>query len=206
MDLSEVERRYCAETALRHFRGPGINYVPGRGNEHSPTFFVVGEAPGATENLKRKPFVGQSGYLLTQLMGIAGLSADPIEYGGGDFSDTDPGNVWLTNVVKFRPPGNRTPTDAEVAASLPYLRMEWAAVGRPRVLVAVGATAWRALSGGRLGNLTKVAGQGFLLNDGKWLWAMVHPAYALRNFSYRPTMEKHWEIFAAWRERMGPDV
>jgi DNA polymerase len=195
MDLDTAYRGIQKETALSHLRAGGIKLVPGRGAIPADAF-VVGEAPGATENTTGRPFTGASGRVLSQLMESAGLSADETS-----------GNSWITNTLKYRPPGNRTPTENEIMASLPFLRMEWAAVGRPLLMIAVGAVAYAALGGSlrsKHGSLTKAAGQPIGLPTlGITLWPMVHPAYGLRNFAYRSTMERHWEALGDWRERNG---
>lgn len=191
MDLEEVYRRIGAETALEHLRVPGIRFVGGRGARHNARFMVVGEAPGATENTSGQPFTGASGRVLTQLLALAGCRLKDEE-----------ANTWLTNVVKYRPPGNRTPTLAEVEASKPFLRLEWKAVGAPTVIVAVGSTAMQAL-GPRLGPITRMAGKRVSMPGGVNLFAMVHPSYGLRNPAYQPVMEKHWEEFGRWAEESG---
>jgi uracil-DNA glycosylase len=189
--LDSVYRAYEHETALQHLHQKGIRLIRGCGPEGGIEALAVGEAPGATENTTGVPFTGASGRVLVQMMGMAGLSA------------ANDGNTWITNVVKFRPPGNRTPTYGEINASLPFLRMEWAAIGRPRIMIAIGAVAYVALGGvivRQAGTLMKAAGKPIALNNSNiTLWPMVHPAYGLRNYGYRSTMEKHWEALGEWR-------
>lgn len=190
-ELRRIHRAYHGDKRFDHLRVNGIRLVPGRGSFNA-SYFAVGEAPGATENTHGRPFVGASGRVLVQLMESAGLSAE------------EDGNTWLTNMVKYRPPGNRTPTGPEIRASLPYLRMEWSAVGRPGVFIAIGSVAFQALGGGAaIGSLLQRAGNPIQLRTGQIMWPMVHPAYALRNYSYRSTMEKHWEDFGRWRRGNG---
>lgn len=183
--LAEVYDAYRADSRFDHLRRDGIVLVPGEGSSR-PKVFIVGEAPGATENTSRRPFVGASGRVIRSLMtDVAGLT---------------PEDWFITNTVKYRPAGNRTPEWNEVEASLPYLRREYAAVGTPPVLVAVGGVAWGALKPEthRRAGILNIAGTQVELAGGKALWPMAHPAYALRNEKYRPTMESHWESFGEW--------
>jgi uracil-DNA glycosylase family 4 len=92
--------------------------VPGRGNT-SPLYLFVGEAPGQAEERQREPFVGPSGRVLDDLL-------DSILWSRRD--------VYITNIVKYRPPNNRDPLPSEKAASLPYLKREWELLGRPRIV------------------------------------------------------------------------
>src|SRR5581483_11204613 len=98
--------------------------VNGRGNT-SATILIVGEAPGQQEDQLGKPFAGESGKLLARLLSEAGIS--PLE-------------VYLTNAVRCRPAGNRTPTAKEIAACRAYLIEEIRRVN-PRVIITVGGTA-----------------------------------------------------------------
>ena len=106
--------------------------VPGEG---SPTarLMLVGEGPGATEDETGRPFVGAAGELLTQILGSIGIPRE---------------SVFIANIVKCRPPQNRKPLPDESAACLPYLHRQVQLV-RPKVLVALGATAAEGLLGVR---------------------------------------------------------
>jgi uracil-DNA glycosylase len=184
VNLADIYEDYRSDRAFDHLRSEHIVLVPGEGSSR-PKVLIVGEAPGATENTARRPFVGASGRVLRSLItDVAGLA--PEEY-------------FITNTVKYRPPGNRTPTGDEIAASVPYLRREYDALGRPPVIVAVGGTAYVALrpkaaTGGILAN----AGKRFELPSTRTFVAMVHPSYALRNKGYQETMEGHWHEFGEW--------
>jgi len=176
------EIRECEE--FEHLRLPGISLVPGIGPDR-PKAMLVGEAPGAQENFKKLPFVGAAGSVLSQLMSLARLSTSS--------------NAWLTNTIKFRPPLNRTPTPEEIRDAQPFLRREWYLVGRPRVLVAVGAVAWRAMAPAEYENtpVSKVVGEP-LQSGAHFLWPMFHPAFAMRNKSIRPRVEEHWVALGQW--------
>ncbi len=166
-----------------HLRTPGIVLVPGEGASR-PKLFICGEAPGATENTARRPFQGASGQVLRSLI--------------TDCAELEPEDYFITNVVKYRPPGNRTPTPGEQIRALPYLRREWKALGRPPVLVAVGATAKNVLAGPVIPSVTQSAGQPWPMSGERWVWPMLHPAYGLRNPNVRPQMERHWERLGEW--------
>jgi uracil-DNA glycosylase len=184
--LPDVYESIRGDRAFDHLRTEGIVLVPGEGSSR-PKALIVGEAPGALENTQRRPFVGASGRVLRSLI--------------KDTAQLDAADYFITNVVKYRPPGNRTPEPAEIEAARPYLRQEWSALGRPRVMVAVGGTAFNALwpsDWARLGGVAKYVGRPHEVKGGCKLWVMYHPAYGLRNASVRPEMEEHWERFGDW--------
>jgi len=186
MSLPDIYDAYRGDRRFDHLRTQGIVLVPGEGSSR-PNVFIVGEAPGAMENTHKRPFVGASGAVLRSLI--------------KDSAGLEEHDWFITNVVKYRPPGNRTPEPEEVAASVPYLRREYSALGSPAVLVAIGGTAFDALwpSGwARHGGILKYAGRPQSLPNGKALWPMIHPAYGLRNAAARPTMEEHWTQFGIW--------
>lgn len=191
MSLVDVYEAYREEEQLAHLHNPGIVLVPGEGSSR-PLLFVVGEAPGATENTAVRPFVGASGRVLRSLI--------------TDAAEVQLDSCFITNVVKYRPPGNRTPSPEEIAASVPYLRREYAAVGSPPVVVAVGAVAKRALLPESREGILALAGRPQRIG-GREIWAMVHPAYGLRTPQVQPMMERHWsklgrhvrEEYSTWR-------
>lgn len=185
---------------LRAMSFPSLNqkHVTGEGNERNPIAMLIGEAPGAQEEIKGRPFVGKSGLVLRDLMKIAGLWLDNAECAPLDLA-----NAWLTNVVKFRPPGNRTPTEPEIRAFRRLLKTEWRLIGRPSLIIPIGAVALRAITG-RWVSITRASGkcqtvtgsQGTLMH----VWPMLHPAYGLRNPALRPVMERDWQRLAKWRQ------
>jgi uracil-DNA glycosylase len=128
---------------------------------------LIGEAPGAEEDRQGKPFVGPSGQLLDRMLATIGL---------------DRTSVYITNVIYWRPPGNRTPTPAEIGACQPFLERQIELI-RPKVMVFVGGIAARGLLGVKEG-VTKLRGRRLLypLADGTTIPALVmfHPAYLLR--------------------------
>lgn len=160
----------------RHLRVPGINLVPGDGPDSAATakVMVVGEAPGAQENGAQRPFVGPSGRVLADLLAVIGL---------------DRHDVFITNVVKYRPPGNRTPTGAEIIHGISTLRREWRII-RPTLTIAVGKPAQLALA-----QLNPPHGivQPFGNIEGAWITSVYHPAFGLRWKKAQQWIENEWD-------------
>jgi DNA polymerase len=125
---------------------------------------LVGEAPGADEDLAGKPFVGASGRFLDRMLASIGL--DRTKY-------------LITNLIPWRPPGNRAPTDAEVLMCLPFLQRHLALL-RPRIVVTLGALSTHALTGTDTG-IRRLRGKWRALPGSEArLLPMLHPAYLLR--------------------------
>jgi DNA polymerase len=161
--------------------------VVGRGNPNA-RLLLVGEAPGAEEEACGQPFVGRSGRLLEAMLAAAGLDSER--------------DLYIANVIKCRPPGNRKPSRTEIEACRPWLERQIALV-RPQLVLLVGATALEALLGIR-GGITKLRGQWLHLEASqgadqpppsprsplRWpeqgeggiaLMPLLHPSYLLRN-------------------------
>ncbi len=140
-------------------------YVFGEGNPHSPVVFV-GEAPGEEEDQQKRPFVGRAGRYLNQKLEDVGLRRE---------------EIYITNVVKSRPPGNRKPTAKEMQTCLPYLRKEIDIIN-PRLIVCLGATALEGILGKSL-SITKHRGAFFDYPYDRRIKVFLtyHPAYILRN-------------------------
>ncbi len=147
------------------------NPVPGTGNPDAD-FMIVGEAPGANEDAQGVPFVGQAGQLLTKIIEAIRLGRD---------------DVFIANVLKHRPPGNRNPLPEEVTACSPYLVRQIELV-RPKVLLALGTFAAQTLLETKL-TIGKLRGQVHRYH-GVPLIVTYHPAALLRNPAWkRPTWE-----------------
>lgn len=189
--LEDVYEAIREDKDWDHLRPPGIVLVPGEGARR-PKVMIVGEAPGATENTHVRPFVGSSGKVIRSLI---------VSCAGLNLAD----DVFITNVVKYRPPGNRTPTVGESLRAVPYLRREWKALGCPRVLVAVGGTAKNALAS-HLPGVTRSAGQPWPLPGDRFIWPMIHPSFVLRHGppgspardEWQERVERHWESLGEW--------
>jgi DNA polymerase len=169
-DLEAIARTVHACTRCPLYK-TATHGVPGEGNPNAD-FVVVGEAPGADEDASGRPFVGASGQLLTKILAAIKLARE---------------DVFIANVVKHRPPGNRNPTPDEVEACSPYLVRQLELV-RPKVILTVGNFAAQTLLGTKHG-IGKLRGQVHLYH-GVPLIATYHPAALLRNPAWkRPTWE-----------------
>jgi DNA polymerase len=148
-----------------------LNPVPGEGNPNAD-FMCVGEAPGATEDETGRPFVGAAGQLLTKILEAIGLRRE---------------DVFIANVLKHRPPGNRNPSPDEVTACSPYLIRQIELV-KPKVILALGTFAAQTLLDTKT-SIGKLRGQVHRYH-GVPLVVTYHPAALLRNPSWkRPTWE-----------------
>ncbi len=152
------------------------NLVFADGNP-TASIMMVGEAPGEDEDRQGLPFVGVSGKLLDKMIGCIGL---------------DRTNVYISNIVPWRPPGNRNPTDSEVAVCLPFTERHIAIV-RPKFLILLGAVAVKSLLKSKDG-ITKIRGKQFtytytdvVTNEAVTIpcFPMFHPAYLLRQASQK---------------------
>jgi uracil-DNA glycosylase len=176
--------------ALENFDGcplkkTATNLVFGDGDPNADIMFI-GEAPGAEEDRKGAPFVGASGQLLDRMLASIGLARE---------------SVYITNVLFWRPPGNRNPTTAEIAACLPFVQRHIELVA-PKLLVLVGGAAAKTL-------LERT--EGIMRLRGKWYeyqtasgpaipaLAMFHPAYLLRSPGQKRLA---WRDLLALREKL----
>jgi uracil-DNA glycosylase len=148
--------------------------VFGEGNPHAELIFV-GEGPGADEDEQGLPFVGRAGKLLDRVMQGVGIKRQ---------------DVYICNVVKCRPPGNRTPEKDEIDACSPFLYRQIEAV-KPRLICCLVAPAAKTVLGIKEG-ITKVRGQFFNFGSAKAI-ATVHPAYVLRNMREEKILREDFE-------------
>ncbi|HEV7561942.1 MAG TPA: uracil-DNA glycosylase [Solirubrobacterales bacterium] len=160
----------CTKCPLHETR---TKAVFGAGNADAELMFV-GEAPGADEDRQGLPFVGRAGQLLNQLLEEIGLSRE---------------QVFIANVLKSRPPGNRDPQPLEIQACEPYL-FEQVRLIEPKVVCTLGNFATKLLSGSQVG-ITKVRGTPQLHGLGGravFLLPLLHPAAALRTPAMKETL------------------
>jgi DNA polymerase len=153
------EAALCTKCVLHKTRRQA---VPGQG-ALKPELMFVGEAPGADEDAQGLAFVGAAGQLLTRMIEAMGYTRD---------------EVFIANILKCRPPGNRTPQPDEMATCLPYLCDQIRAL-QPRVIVALGAVATRGLLNTEAA-ISKLRGHWFAF-EGIDVIPTFHPAYLLRN-------------------------
>ena len=147
----------CARCRLGETR---TRSVPGQGDPH-PEVMFIGEAPGEEEDLQGLAFVGAAGQLLTRMIMAMGFSRE---------------QVFIANICKCRPPGNRPPEPDEMEACLPFLRAQIAAL-RPKVIVALGGTALFGLL--QIKGITRQRGTWLKYEDID-LMPTFHPSYLLR--------------------------
>ena len=158
----------CTKCPLHKSR---INFVFGVGNPDADVM-VVGEGPGADEDAQGEPFVGRAGKLLNDILKAINFKRE---------------EVYIANVVKSRPPGNRTPTAEEMEACIPYLKKQIELI-KPKLILCLGLTAAQGLLKKR-DSLTKLRGQLFEYHGAK-VMVTYHPAALLRNPNWkRPCWE-----------------
>lgn len=176
-DISE-----CQKCPLR---AGCTHVVPGEGNP-AADIMLIGEGPGADEDRTGRPFVGRAGELLTKMVHAIGMERT---------------ELYICNVVKCRPPGNRTPLPEEAEACKPYLRAQVALV-RPKIIVLLGTTAGRATLGENY-RVSRDRGK-WELRKGIWMIGTYHPSALLRDETLkRPAWEDFQAIRAKLREIQG---
>jgi DNA polymerase len=191
---ARARARACADlaalkAALAGFDGCALrltatNLVFADGNPAAP-LMLIGEAPGREEDLQGLPFVGESGRLLDRMLAAIGL---------------DRSGCYITNILPWRPPGNRNPSSEEVAACLPFLERHIALV-RPRLLVLLGGVAAKTLLD-RADGITRLRGRWFdYAVEDLTMPAMptYHPAFLLRQPGGK---REAWRDFLALSERL----
>jgi DNA polymerase len=148
----------CTKCGLSKTRA---NAVPGKGKSDAEIMFI-GEAPGRNEDLKGEPFVGTAGRILSEALALAGLSRE---------------DVYITNVIKCRPPNNRIPLQEEKECCWQYLSEELEII-HPKIICILGNTAYSSLLRGN--SITKNRGK-IIEKDGKRYFLTIHPAAAIYN-------------------------
>ncbi len=162
----------CQKCALADGR---IKAVPGYGHPQA-VVMLVGEGPGFEEDRQGRPFVGRSGQFLTEMLDSVAIRRE---------------DVYITNVVKCRPPNNRDPLPAELTACSDYLTHQVALIN-PRIIVTLGRFSMQRWMPGA--SITKVHGQLRNIGRGRVVLAMFHPAAALRNPQWHLEFAKDLQI------------
>jgi len=166
----KAEVAQCTKCGLHATRKQGVFGV----GDKQADWMVIGEAPGAEEDRRGEPFVGAAGQLLNAMLKAIGLARE---------------SVYIANILKSRPPGNRDPQPDEVAACFPYLNRQIALI-RPKLILAVGRIAVQNLLG-TTAPLGRLRGQVHTFGElGTPLIATYHPAYLLRSPGEK---RKAWE-------------
>ncbi len=148
--------------------------VPGEGSAHAVLMFI-GEGPGHDEDLQGRPFVGRAGQLLTRIIDAMGFSRE---------------EVYITNIIKCRPPENRNPSGDEIEACAPYLRQQLELI-QPKVIVSLGNVPTHHLLGVRSG-ITSIRGT-FQEHAGIPVMPTFHPSYLVRNEQNQELKRMVWE-------------
>jgi len=182
--LEEIAEQilHCKSCALHTSRK---NTVPGEGASNRPDLLFIGEGPGADEDVQGRPFVGVAGQLLDKMIAAMGYKRE---------------EVFIANIVKCRPPGNRVPSPEEMIACTPYLKAQIALI-RPQVIVALGKTAVEGLLHERVA-ITRMRGT-WKSYEGIDLMPTFHPAYLLRSPSKKREV---WDDLQAVLAKLGKEV
>jgi DNA polymerase len=159
--------RICTLCGLCESR---TNAVPGEGSS-SAELMLIGEAPGRSEDEQGRPFVGAAGKLLTEALGQAGISRE---------------DVFITNIVKCRPPNNRVPTDQERETCRPYLERQIRLIN-PKIVCILGRTAYESLLKG--GSITSNRGK-LVKHRNRSYFLTVHPAAVIYNPQLKSLFKK----------------
>ena len=176
MELKEIEEKIksCTKCKLHEYR---TNAVPGDGPENAK-IMLVGEAPGRFEDIQGKPFVGAAGKLLNEILNEVGIKRE---------------DVYITNIVKCRPPNNRDPTDEEITKCSPYLDLQISTI-RPKLIIGLGRHSSKYLVekfGAKFTRISAVHGKLFhfttIFGD-FYVMPSYHPAAAIYNKSLRSSI------------------
>jgi len=187
--LAEIAQQVAACQDCVLYRGR-TNTVPGEGNPNADLMFI-GEGPGADEDASGRPFVGRAGQLLTKMIGAMGLTRE---------------DVFIGNVVKCRPPNNRTPLGDEVAACWNYLLRQLQII-RPKVIVTLGNPSTKKLLDITTG-ITQMRGTWQALPDwapglaGIPVMPTFHPSYVMRSYN-ADTRGKVWHDLQSVMAHLG---
>lgn len=172
--LAAANARWKQECACT-LRAQATQAVPGEGSADAEILFI-GEAPGKNEDLQGKPFVGAAGKFLDEMLGSISLKRE---------------DVYITNIVKYRPPENRDPSPEEIAACGQWLH-EQIAIIRPKIIVTLGRHALEHFIPGK--KISEAHGQAFRRTfpdiGTQVFFALYHPAAALYNGGMRKTLKK----------------
>ena len=171
-DLNQLNS-ICSKCNRCRLHENRTNIVFGEGNPQTDLMFV-GEGPGSNEDRLGRPFVGKAGHLLDKMLKAIDLTRD---------------EIYITNIVKCRPPGNRNPEESEIEKCLPYLRWQVKII-KPKIIVSLGSISAKVLINEDI-KITKDRGRIFTKGKIKFIPSL-HPAYLLRN----PNAKKDsWEDF-----------
>ncbi|MEM6451578.1 MAG: uracil-DNA glycosylase [Cyanobacteria bacterium P01_D01_bin.105] len=184
LEALAAHAKMCQRCGLAPTR---TNVVVSRGNPQAP-IMIIGEGPGQQEDEQGLPFVGRSGQLLEKILAAVRLDSEK--------------DVYICNIVKCRPPGNRNPTTPEIKACKPYI-LEQIRLVDPKIILLTGATAVKGIIPSEKRGITKIRGT-WLEWEGRLCMPILHPAYLLRNPSREPGKPKWlmWQDIQAVRAKL----
>jgi uracil-DNA glycosylase family 4 len=166
--LAKIAGDIEADDVTPELKAQATQLVFGAGSEVAELFFI-GEAPGKNEDLKGEPFVGAAGKFLNEMLASIGLERS---------------DIYITNIVKYRPPANRDPSSQEIAAFVPYLKRQIEVI-RPKLVIFLGRHAMNVF----LPELKISEAHGKpVRKDGQMYMPLFHPAAALYNGGLRQTL------------------
>lgn len=184
-DRLKAEILNCHRCTLSKTRN---HVIFGEGNPNAE-IFIIGEGPGKVEDLKGRPFVGPSGQLLDKILAVCGFSREK--------------HVFISNIVKCRPPNNRIPAIEETQACLPWLYEQLEMVD-PKIIVLLGATALKNMAGNHH-RITREHGQWLTVRN-RLAMPVYHPSALLRDPRLkRPTWEDYKNIVRKYRQMVDRD-
>lgn len=170
LELLSAQAQTCTACGLAATR---THVVFGEGNPDSK-LMIIGEGPGEEEDKTGRPFVGRAGQLLDRILEAAGIARE---------------SIYIGNIVKCRPPGNRVPASDEAKTCTSLWLNKQLELIRPQIIVPLGATACELFMGEKVA-ITKIRGT-WLDWQGVKVFPMFHPAYLLRNPARTPGSPKH---------------
>ncbi|MBN2480473.1 MAG: uracil-DNA glycosylase [Bacteroidales bacterium] len=185
INLLKKEILQCSKCHLAASRN---HVIFGEGNTNAQ-IFIIGEAPGRDEDLQGRPFVGKSGQLLDKILDACGFTRNE--------------HVFISNIVKCRPPDNRIPTPQEAATCMPWLLKQIDLIN-PKILILLGATALKYMAGADR-KITRERGNWLSLQN-RLAMPVYHPAALLRDPSLkRDTWEDFKKIVFKYRDLVNPE-
>lgn len=180
--LAEIAAAIEAEGVTPHLKATATQLVFGTGNPDTEVVFI-GEAPGKNEDLQGEPFVGAAGKFLNEMLAAIGLERK---------------DIYITNIVKYRPPDNRDPTPEEIAEFIPYLKRQLKVI-RPKLVVFLGRHSMSVF----LPELRISQAHGKPVRKGGQVYLpLFHPAAALYNGGMRQTLIDDFSLIPAILEKI----
>jgi uracil-DNA glycosylase family 4 len=170
MDKTKALNEVYEELKTKRLYDDAKSFVPGEGSPNAEILFV-GEAPGQKEDEQGRPFVGAAGKFLAEMLEGIGLKRE---------------DVFITNIVKQRPPNNRDPLPEEIAAHFPLLQKQIEIIN-PKIIVMLGRHSMSQLLP-NVGTISQVHGRPFRRADGRVYLPLYHPAAALYNAGLKDTL------------------